>query len=29
MAAYLLPPIRAAEIVQCVRKYKDRISQNL
>ena len=25
----LLPPIRAAEIVECVRKYMDRSSQNL
>ena len=26
---FLLPPKRAAEIVQCVRKYVDGISQNL
>ena len=25
----LLPPIRVAEIIECVRKYVDRISQNL
>ena len=25
----LLPPIREVEIVECVRKYMDRVSQNL